>query len=58
LAPVPNRGKRNEPAFVVEVARQIGELRGQTRDEIGARTASNFARFFQLLGVLTSGIQD
>ena len=28
LAPVPHRGKRNEPAYVVETARQIGELRG------------------------------
>ena len=28
LAPIPHRGKRNEPAFVVETARQIGELRG------------------------------
>ena len=35
LAPVPHRGKRNEPAYVVEVARQIGELRGISPEEIG-----------------------
>jgi TatD DNase family protein len=58
LAPVPNRGKRNEPAFVTAVARQIGELRGISMEEIGAETAANFARFFRLQGVLTSGIQD
>jgi TatD DNase family protein len=32
LAPVPHRGKRNEPAFMREVARQIGELRGVASD--------------------------
>lgn len=48
LAPVPHRGKRNEPGFVVEVARQIGELRGLSRDEIGAVSAENFFRFFSL----------
>ena len=48
LAPVPYRGKRNEPAFVKEVARQIGELRGISTDEIGARTSENFYRFFSL----------
>ncbi len=50
LAPVPHRGKRNEPAFVREVARQIGELRGLTAEEVGARTAENFRRFFGLAG--------
>ncbi len=35
LAPVPHRGKRNEPAFVVETARQLGELRGLSTEEIG-----------------------
>lgn len=48
LAPVPNRGKRNEPAFVKEVARQIAELRGIDTEEVAARTAENFYRFFQL----------
>lgn len=48
LAPVPHRGKRNEPAFVIEVARQIAELRGATREEIGCITTQNFYRFFGL----------
>ncbi len=48
LAPIPHRGKRNEPAFVVETARQIGELRGVSREEIGRLTAQNFYRFFNL----------
>ena len=42
LAPVPHRGKRNEPAFVKEVARQLGELRGLSTEEIGRQTAQNF----------------
>jgi TatD DNase family protein len=48
LAPVPYRGKRNEPAYVVETARQIAELRGITRDEVGRATTDNFYRFFKL----------
>src|ERR1700690_1910302 len=50
LAPVPHRGKRNEPAFVVEAARQIGELRGVSTEEIGRQTSENFRRFFKLNG--------
>ena len=48
LAPVPYRGKRNEPAFVVEVARRIAELRGVTTEEVGRQTTENFRRFFSL----------
>ena len=48
LAPVPHRGKRNEPAFVKEVARQIGELRGVSTEEVGQQTSDNFRRFFSL----------
>jgi TatD DNase family protein len=48
LAPIPHRGQRNEPAFVVETARQIGSLRGLAVEEVGARTAENFCQFFRL----------
>jgi len=48
LAPVPYRGKRNEPAFVKEVARQIGELRGLPAEDVGNQTSQNFYRFFSL----------
>jgi TatD DNase family protein len=48
LAPVPYRGKRNEPSFVKEAARQIGEIRGQSTEAIGLQTAKNFYRFFSL----------
>ena len=48
LAPVPYRGKRNEPAFVKEVARQLGEIRGHSTEETGRLTAANFYNFFKL----------
>ena len=48
LAPIPHRGQRNEPAYVKEVARQIGELRNLSTEEIGWQTAQNFYRFFGL----------
>ncbi len=46
LAPIPFRGKRNEPAFVVNTAAKIAELRGTTAEEIGQITAANFRRLF------------
>jgi TatD DNase family protein len=49
LAPVPHRGKRNEPAFVAKTARHIGELRGISGEEVGAATTENFYQFFKLL---------
>jgi len=48
LAPIPHRGKRNEPSLVREVARQIGELRRLTAEEIGLQTSVNFYSFFGL----------
>ncbi len=50
LAPIPHRGKRNEPAFVVETARRIGELRGLETGEVAQQTTENFRRFFRLRG--------
>jgi len=44
LAPVPHRGKRNEPAFVVDTARRLAELRAKAVEEIAALTADNFER--------------
>lgn len=48
LAPVPHRGKRNEPAFVRHTAEKLGELRGLTAEDIGQQTTSNFYKFFNL----------
>jgi TatD DNase family protein len=48
LAPVPYRGRRNEPAYVVETARSIAELRGTTADQIGRETSANFNRLFKI----------
>jgi len=48
LTPVPYRGKRNEPAYVVEVARCLAELREVSLEEVGKVTTENFARLFGL----------
>ncbi|HVG70206.1 MAG TPA: TatD family hydrolase [Vicinamibacterales bacterium] len=46
LAPVPYRGKRNEPANVVQVAETIAGLKGTTRDAVATATSANFVRIF------------
>jgi len=46
LAPAPNRGKRNEPAFVVHTAQVLAELRGLTMAELAEITTDNFFRLF------------
>jgi TatD DNase family protein len=47
LAPVPLRGKRNEPAFVTHVAEAIGALRGLTPAAVGEAALENFTRLFK-----------
>ncbi len=46
LAPVPNRGKVCEPAFVADTASFVAELRGETAEELGEATTANFFRLF------------
>jgi len=46
LAPVPHRGKKNEPGFVVHVAEQLAALRGLSVAEIAELTTENFSRLF------------
>ena len=48
LAPIPFRGKRNEPAYVVEVARCLAELHGLELGELAKITTNNFAKIFKL----------
>ena len=48
LAPIPYRGKRNEPAYVVETARKVAELWGATLDEVARVTTENVERLFRL----------
>jgi TatD DNase family protein len=48
LAPIPHRGQRNEPAYVIDTARYIANLRNTTPEAIGEHTSQNFRRFFKL----------
>jgi TatD DNase family protein len=46
LAPLPYRGKRNEPSYVVETARMLATTRGVSEAEIARQTTENFFRLF------------
>ncbi len=48
LAPVPHRGKRNEPAFVMETAKKLAEIKGMSLEEVDEATSGNFRRLFRL----------
>lgn len=48
LAPVPYRGRRNEPAFVREVTKELAALHAMPEDEMGRRLVENFERLFML----------
>ena len=49
LAPVPFRGRRNEPAYIVEVVRRLADIYDQTPDAVAARTTANALRIFPTL---------
>src|SRR6266436_155270 len=60
LAPQPYRGKRNEPAYVAEVARTLATVRDLTPEQIAAATTENFRRFFglaQTVSLAASGLK-
>jgi len=48
LAPVPRRGKRNEPAYVAAVAARVAELRGESLEQVCHTSTENAARLFRL----------
>jgi TatD DNase family protein len=48
LAPAPNRGKRNEPAWVRETALVLAGLLGVEAEELASATTKNFCKLFQL----------
>jgi TatD DNase family protein len=46
LAPVPFRGKLNQPAYVKHVAEEIARIKGMSAEEVGVKTSENFTRLF------------
>jgi len=56
LAPIPYRGKRNEPAYVKETARKLGELRGLSMEQVGQLTSRNFYNFFKITETVESKV--
>lgn len=51
LAPVPHRGKTNEPSYVRHTAERLAEIRGIGIDELAAETTRNFGRLFAKTGI-------
>ena len=52
LAPVPHRGKPNQPAYVRHVAEYVAELRGETYEQVAANTTENFKKLFKNAAVV------
>jgi TatD DNase family protein len=46
LAPVPHRGRTNQPGYVMHVAEEIARIKGVSAEEVGETTSQNFFRLF------------
>ena len=57
LAPVPKRGRQNEPAFVRHTAEHIAKLRNQTLEQVAVYTTENFYRLFKKVPDMRAGWQ-
>ena len=57
LAPVPYRGKRNEPAFVAAIAQRIGRCEGRLVQTIAAETSANALRLFSKMPAPAIGVE-
>jgi len=56
LAPVPHRGRRNEPAWVVDVARSVADARGESFESVAASTTRNALRLLRIESVPRAGV--
>lgn len=55
LAPVPHRGKRNEPAYVLHIAEEIAKIKGLSVEDVARITTINARRAYQLSGFIPEG---
>jgi len=57
LAPIPHRGRRNEPAFVADTAKVVAAAKGVSPSELATATTANFFRLFPRAAALMAGGQ-
>ena len=48
MAPLSYRGKRNEPAYIIETAKKLAEIKGVSLEEISEQTTKNAVKLFKL----------
>ncbi len=48
LAPMPNRGKRNEPSYLIDIAKKVSEIRGETLEDVAEYTTQNAKNLYAI----------